>query len=241
MRFTVLFLWIISPMLLARAEDWQTTDGKTYKDIKVVKQDAVYVTILCADGGAKIEISNLPPDLQKKLNYDPLAAQAQVATTKKEQDEITANKAATKILYDNELTATGSILQVVPGGIIVNIVTQSHKMHTVTTTEQVTQNIETGVGNFSRGTSDVQETQTIYKDHSYPETTSLAKAFIKCDTTGLVDDQHWEGHIWKIGTYSYETVAGSSATIGKFTNDIKEAYDSLIPSLVNQSPSTSSN
>jgi hypothetical protein len=54
-----------------RAEDWKTVDGKTYQEVQVVKAEPDAVTILHHDGGARIVMENLPPDLQKRFNYDP--------------------------------------------------------------------------------------------------------------------------------------------------------------------------
>jgi type II secretory pathway pseudopilin PulG len=48
-----------------RAEDWKTVDGKTYQEVQVVKAEPDAVTILHHDGGARIVMENLPPDLQK--------------------------------------------------------------------------------------------------------------------------------------------------------------------------------
>jgi hypothetical protein len=64
---------------LARAEDWKTTDGKTYQDVKVLSHDDGYVTIMYADGGARVPLSTLAPDLQKRVDYDPAKAAAAVA------------------------------------------------------------------------------------------------------------------------------------------------------------------
>ncbi len=61
---------------LALADDVTTLDGKTYKNITVVKKDLYSITVLTDDGGATIQFTNLPPDLQKKYGYDPAAAQA---------------------------------------------------------------------------------------------------------------------------------------------------------------------
>ncbi len=59
-----------------RAEDWTTTDGKVYQDVKVIHSEPDAVTILHHDGGALVPIANLTPDLQKRFNYDPDKAQA---------------------------------------------------------------------------------------------------------------------------------------------------------------------
>jgi hypothetical protein len=58
------------------AEDWKTTDGKVYQDVKVIKVEDDAVTVLFKDGGALIPLIKLPPDLQKKFSYDPVKAKA---------------------------------------------------------------------------------------------------------------------------------------------------------------------
>lgn len=68
--------WPVSPL---RAEDWTTTDGKVYKDVKVVKLEADAVTILYNEGGALVPLATLPPALQEKFHYDPDKANAAAA------------------------------------------------------------------------------------------------------------------------------------------------------------------
>jgi hypothetical protein len=70
----LLFLALISSGL--RAEDWTTSDGKTYKDVHVVKVEADAVTILHHDGGALVPLAKLPAALQQRFGYDPDKARA---------------------------------------------------------------------------------------------------------------------------------------------------------------------
>lgn len=58
------------------AEDWTTIDGKSYREIKVVKVEPDAVTILHHDGGALVPLLMLPDNLQKKFQYDPARAHA---------------------------------------------------------------------------------------------------------------------------------------------------------------------
>jgi hypothetical protein len=80
MKSTLLFaLGLIALFLTSsalRAEDWTTTDGKIYKDVTVVKTEPDAVTITHRDGGALVPLTKLPPDLQKRFNYDPVKAKA---------------------------------------------------------------------------------------------------------------------------------------------------------------------
>jgi hypothetical protein len=58
------------------ADDWKTTAGKVYQDVKVIEATPDAVTILHKDGGASVPLANLPPDIQKRFNYDPVKAKA---------------------------------------------------------------------------------------------------------------------------------------------------------------------
>jgi len=74
--------------------EWTTSDGKLYKNVKVLKQDETSVTILYDDGGAVIPLANLPDDLKKKFNYDPVKIQAENEQKADEEQAATAAKAA---------------------------------------------------------------------------------------------------------------------------------------------------
>jgi hypothetical protein len=62
--------------LPAFAEDWKTTDGKVYVNVKVVRVEDDAVTILDKDGGALVPLNKLDPTLQKRFSYDPVKAKA---------------------------------------------------------------------------------------------------------------------------------------------------------------------
>lgn len=68
---------------LAHAEDWTTTDGKVYKNVKILKLEDDAVTILDNNGGALVPLATLPPDLQAKFKYDPGKAKAAAAARAK--------------------------------------------------------------------------------------------------------------------------------------------------------------
>jgi len=86
MLFAVISLAVVG---VAFAEDWTTTDGKTYKNVKVVKVEDDAVTILDEDGGALVPLSTLPPALQQKFHYDPVKAAAAAAQRQSEDDAST--------------------------------------------------------------------------------------------------------------------------------------------------------
>jgi hypothetical protein len=99
-------------LLPTLAEDWTTNDGKTYRGITVLRDDSVSVTILYADGGATINLADLPSDIQKKYGFDPKAAAAlkahqdsQAAADLKAQQDAEAVAAKLKVQQDAKAAA----------------------------------------------------------------------------------------------------------------------------------------
>jgi hypothetical protein len=68
----ILSLALVSTCVFA--EDWKTTDGTIYRDVKVVQVEDDAVTILYQDGGALVPLVKLPTNLQQKFDYDPVKA-----------------------------------------------------------------------------------------------------------------------------------------------------------------------
>ncbi len=60
--------------LSARAEDWTTTDGIHYQNVRVIRVEDDAITILYKDGGALVPLHKLPPALQQRFDYDPVKA-----------------------------------------------------------------------------------------------------------------------------------------------------------------------
>ena len=74
--FILIFALAFCSITTGFAEDWTTTDGTSYKDVKVIRVEDDAVTILTKDGGALVPIFKLPPALQKRFDYDPVKAKA---------------------------------------------------------------------------------------------------------------------------------------------------------------------
>jgi hypothetical protein len=77
--------WVGLMLGQALADDWVTTDGKTYENVSVVKVEDDAVTILHKNGGALVPLDKLPPDLQQKFHYDPLKAKVAAAARAKKE------------------------------------------------------------------------------------------------------------------------------------------------------------
>jgi hypothetical protein len=67
-------LFVLLAILRLNAEDWTTTDGKTYKNVAVVSHDTKVVTVNSSDGLATFPIAFLNEDLQKRVLNDNATA-----------------------------------------------------------------------------------------------------------------------------------------------------------------------
>jgi hypothetical protein len=70
----ILAMLVLETPRLLWGEDWTTTEGKVYREVKVLKAEPDAVSILYRDGGALIPLAKLPLDLQKRFHYDPASA-----------------------------------------------------------------------------------------------------------------------------------------------------------------------
>jgi len=97
---------------LARAEDWKTADGKIYRGIKVLAHTSTTVTILDQDGGATLNLLDLPPEIQQRYGFDPKAAAIekakQDAEKAKEDAEAAEVAAAVKAKQEAQAAADKS-------------------------------------------------------------------------------------------------------------------------------------
>jgi beta-glucanase (GH16 family) len=89
----LLFLAVTFSILATNvwAEDWTTSDGKTYRQITVLKVEDDAVTILDSDGGALVPLALLPADLQQRFHYDP--DKAKLAAARRQADSDASAKA----------------------------------------------------------------------------------------------------------------------------------------------------
>jgi hypothetical protein len=104
---SLLLLVLALQVLPAYAEDWITTNGKTLKDVKVLKVEADAVTILDSDGGGIVFLKDLPSDLRKRFSYDPAKAKiAEAARAKADAENASALQAeAGKVAERNRLSS----------------------------------------------------------------------------------------------------------------------------------------
>jgi len=91
-KSTCLVLAFALLALPALAEDWVTTDGTKYQNVRVIRVEDDAITIIYKDGGALVPLFKLPPALQQKFDYDPvkakLAAEARAKADKENAEEL---------------------------------------------------------------------------------------------------------------------------------------------------------
>ena len=91
MRLILLSVTLALLATNAPAEDWTTSDGKTYKQVTVVRVEDDAVTILDEDGGALVPLALLPPDLQQRYHYDP--EKAKIAAERRQSESEASTQA----------------------------------------------------------------------------------------------------------------------------------------------------
>jgi hypothetical protein len=74
--------------------DVKTTDGREFKNVSVTKVEPDGITVMTNDGVEKILFPVLPPDIQKKFNYDPQKAAIYAAAAKARTDATEQSKLA---------------------------------------------------------------------------------------------------------------------------------------------------
>ncbi len=73
MKLFILFLLVLAPSLLADALKFKDTDGKTYAgELAAVEPHAI--AIETDSGIIRVPFEKLPPEMQKRFNYDPAKA-----------------------------------------------------------------------------------------------------------------------------------------------------------------------
>ncbi len=87
----------------ATATDW-TVNGTVYHHVVAGQVEPDRVHISCDGGAGTVQLSDLPPDLQKRFNYDP--AQAKAAAQKREDDQRAADASEAAAAQQQQAQAT---------------------------------------------------------------------------------------------------------------------------------------
>ena len=103
--------------LTAKAEDW-TVNGKTYHNVVAGEVEADRVHFKADDGIGSFMLADLPPDLQKRFNYDPLKAKAANEKKEKELADAAKQDQAAATVAASLSKAQVRVIQVTPDGFL---------------------------------------------------------------------------------------------------------------------------
>ena len=209
--------------VLARAEDWTTTDGKTYKDVTVVKIEDDAVTILDSDGGALVPLDKLPPNLQQKFHYDPAkaklaaaqrelndkasaqaeSAERQIANEKQNQQDAqdaaaAQDKAADQAARKTAIPLVFEVSQVLPDGVLADKMKADFDTPVADSAQS-----DGGGGGVGPGGG------VVYRD-------SGTVIFVEIPSAGLAESQQLHKLAAPDGTYTYTDTDGASRTVEKW-------------------------
>ena len=117
LRLLILLLALIAFPVVA--EDWTTTDGTKYENVRVIQVEDDAVTIIYKNGGALVFLYKLPPALQQKFDYDPVKAKIaaekrskedaeNAAALQKEIEQAEVVKHNQQVQIANQLSGTGT-------------------------------------------------------------------------------------------------------------------------------------
>ena len=213
--------------LAGHAEDLGTLtfnkqDGTAIKEAKVVKVEPTRVVYLTPDGGGSVALSNLPPDLQVRFNYNPTneAAAALIAQRKKlaeaaavqaRQDQLAASGLRNQVAASAQYVQ-GKVVQKLNPGLLVDCGDKR-----VWESGQYTR-----TGRYSSS----------YTSGGYSEALSfhglrLAKGLVFITFSPalqkLVDGDIVSLPAFPAGEYKYTTVQNARSTIRRFSPSIDEA------------------
>jgi hypothetical protein len=99
----------------------RTLDGHAYTNAEVSSATASYLIVLYDGGGSKIPLTNLPPELQRKYHFDPVAAAAAETAEEEKQAKARARlaeaqQAQQRLESWTGITLKARIVKSLPGG-----------------------------------------------------------------------------------------------------------------------------
>jgi len=242
--------FVVFPVM---AEDWTTTDGKVYQGVKVVKVEADSVTILDSDGGARLALAILPPDLQKRFNYDPVKAKAaadarakedavNAATLQAEMNQADAMKQAKYAEEEQQRLAQAQTQQRASvysshGG-TAPVPVAAPRAPTADdliaqeewSKAQVIKKEDAANGYSHSSGRVIQVLPDGFIGNVSTRWGIYDPGFVKCNSKDMIDGQSWTGILIPFHTFQYKNGFGELATIPAFTTDLTQTASSPAPS-----------
>lgn len=194
----------------------KTRDGQEFKNVTINGHNANFAFFFFTGGGKQVALTNLSDEIQKYCGYDSEKAKSEIdkkAAQKEAYDKAVQAQARAKWekeIKDNYRYVDGKLIklsefevlkgeihQVLSGGILLSL--YDHIYH---------RGYSSGLGSvgaYSGGGGGYSE-----------EVVGDKTAYVKCDTSGLVDNSKWSGFVYKSGVYSFNSTRGGRETISKY-------------------------
>jgi hypothetical protein len=209
----------------------RTLDGQFMKNATVKRMNAVFAIVDFDGGGERIAFTNLPPEVQRQLGFDPAKAQAEIDRQARIKQEAkkrleTQQKAASEAerdrlfrIVDDKVYSVGDfpsihgkVSQVLSNGVLLVLY------------EKVAQHISpvhvSGLQSIG-GARVVPGGGTYYKDELGDKT-----VFVKSPIRGKAEGQDWTGCCKRSGTFSYISADGSQRVFEKFDTGVSSVTKS---------------
>jgi hypothetical protein len=218
----------------------ETTDGREFKNASVTKVEPDGITIDTDDGVEKIPFVLLPPDIQKKFNYDPQKSAAYAAANAKAQaDAVEQSKLALQqqqeaqaakirqnqqimqqqaaeakaaaLAKQNQQAMIAKVTQKPPPG-----ETSTPGVHVLRVSGRVLQVLKNGIllGDWTN------ETLEPYKDEKgiwHGGGNEMDEPLmIVGDSSNFVDGDKYNGVVYPAGKFSYTNTLGATKTIWRY-------------------------
>ena len=219
------------------AEDWNVK-GKDYHNVKVTDIADDSVAVIYDGGIGHFNLSDLSSDLQKRFNYDPIKAkqaieekarhEAQVAAEMLPALQEAADYKAQRKEYDAEVARIEDINQK-------NREYRDHGGAFAVTIYPIPEFRFRPPVDLTKPQDTSCRALQVLPD-GFITSDLICKfgaynlAFIKCNTTGMIDGQQWRGSMIPFNTYHYVNAAGSESTIACFTTDLSQTPSKPAPS-----------
>ncbi len=223
--YSVIILVFISLYLCAEEkETWtiKTQSGHVYNDCKIHRVEPDIITIFHSSGMARIPLRDLPPDLQKRFNYDQDKAEEYNRIRKQKQEdsqiEIQERTAKNRVLTSektlqkhNKKAYVDTLKFVRKNGIRVKLI--------------VSQVVEGGV------LADIytEHTEIIDRPTGYPDIVrkkwvlaSDRVAMIVMPTSNIADGETFITTVYPYGTYQYASIDNAGRTVRKYSVSAEE-------------------
>lgn len=220
-RRVKILTFLLLAAIPAIAEDW-TVNGKDYHNVTVGQVDADKVHITYDGGVGTILLSALSPDLQKKFNYDPVAAKA--ATHAQAQREAQSDQIVQKITQQQKrqqdladaqaklplMYVKGTVFEKLPIGLLIKCPTPQELMYAAAVNAGPMASAGLGGSPVTRERADLSQPKGSKPVYGL----CLLKNYP--DQDKVVDGVLIKVGARSAGPYSYPATDGSTATVAAY-------------------------